>query len=693
MGSRLVWFSRALVACATAASLVACGGGGGGSSPASIPVAGSTPTPTPVPTLAPTSTQSLPVGTSASTAVTLPGIAAGFAASGTIPAASSGSATLTATLSVTNPSNVTPQQMRRAPAAIGAQSGNVGALAYVALTANAAVTFPSVPAFTFTVPSGTTAPNGFWLAVFDTSQPGLGWTVLGHASSSTATSATFSGINQPFAMSANVTYVVLLFAPGGTYPTPTPSPSPTAIPTPSPAPSAAATATPTPAPTSTAVASCSSTRRSSGSRRLANASGAVGIVPNQLYVTYRSGGRAVQSAEQAASVVRSTDAGTDATGVHRVVTLASGIDAVRAASLLRAQANVVDVAPLHYRRPSSDAVANDPLLNNYKQWYLYKTNVADGAWNVTHGSSAITVAVIDTGVDQTNVDLAQKLDVHDSIINGVVTTSAQDTDGHGTNVAGLAVAQPNNGYGFAGVGWDVHLLAYKIFPDSTPTCESPSASTGDEALAIRAAVDAGASVISMSLGGPQSAGADAAEQSAVNYALSHNVTVVAAAGNEYPSTDGNQPDYPGAYPGVIAVGATGVVDATANQYSSITSETIASYSNSGPTVVAPGGDASDNSDNDYLHWITGYSTTTAGYPADQCTNTGGVCITLFNGTSQATPQVSGLVALLEAKHGGARSLTPAAVTTILQQTAVPLPGIAATRQGAGRIDAAAALAQ
>ena len=692
MRSRLVWFSRAFVACLTAASLAACGGGGG-SSPAPIPVSGSTstPTPTPAPTLAPTSTQSLPVGSSASAALALPAIAAGFAASGTVPAATSGSATLTATLSATNPSAVAPQTMRRAPAAIGAQNGSVGALAYLALTANAALTLPALPAFTFTVPSGASAPNGFWLAVLDESQPGLGWTVLGKASSSTAGTATFSGLGGPFAMSANVTYVVLLFAPGGTYPTPSPTPSPS--PSPSVLPSPAASATPTPAPTSSPVAACASVRRASGSRRPANASGPVGIVPNQLFVTYRSGGRSVQSAEQAASVVRSVEAGTDATGLHRILTFGSAGDAARAASSLRAQANVAGVAPLHYRRPSGDAVANDPLLSTSKQWYLYKTNVADGAWNVTHGSAAITVAVIDTGVDQTNIDLAPKLDVHESIVNGVVTTSAQDTDGHGTNVAGLAVAQPNNGYGFAGVGWDVHLLAYKIFPDSTPTCASPSASTGDEALAIRAAVDAGASVISMSLGGPQSAGIDAAEQSAVTYALSHNVTVVAAAGNEYPSTDGNQPDYPGAYPGVIAVGATGVVNTTANVYSSITAETIASYSNSGPTVVAPGGDSSGLTDNDDLHWITGYSTTTAGYPADRCSNSGGVCVTLFNGTSQATPQVSGLVALLEAKHGGPRSLTPAAVTTILQQTAVPLPGISPTRQGAGRIDAAAALAQ
>ena len=157
------------------------------------------------------------------------------------------------------------------------------------------------------------------------------------------------------------------------------------------------------------------------------------------------------------------------------------------------------------------------------------------------------------------------------------------------------------------------------------------------------------------------------------------------------STDGNQPDYPAAYPGVIAVGASAVGTHTANQYASITSETVASYSNSGPTLVAPGGDAgSDMTGTDRLLWIEGYSTTTAGYPPDQCSDTGGVCRVLFNGTSQATPQVAGTVALMEAYHGGKRSLTPATVTSILTSTADNI-GAPSNRQGAGRLNAANAV--
>ena len=118
---------------------------------------------------------------------------------------------------------------------------------------------------------------------------------------------------------------------------------------------------------------------------------------------------------------------------------------------------------------------------------------------------------------------------------------------------------------------------------------------------------------------------------------------------------------------------------------------MSSYSNSGPTLVAPGGDASAG-DSDLLHWIEGYSTTTAAFAADRCSNSGGVCRVLFTGTSQATPQVAGTVALMEAYHGGPRSLTPARVLQLLQQTADPLPGISSTRQGAGRLNAGNAVA-
>jgi hypothetical protein len=461
-------------------------------------------------------------------------------------------------------------------------------------------------------------------------------------------------------------------------------------------------ATPTPVPVATATpaagVACSSVSRSGlAGRRLARAAGtpASWIAPNRLYVTYRTaaGESAARAIDGVVRSARSTDLGSSGSLSHRLVTVPAGSTSAAATSALRATAGVVDVQPLHLRRPSSDAVANDPLLDDSDQWYLYKTNVDAGAWSATHGSSAVSVAIIDTGVDETNRDFT--FAVRESVVNGVKTTgagAAQDTNGHGTNVAGLATAAANDGYGFAGVGYATPVQAYRIFPDATASSDCQTADTGDEAVAIRDAVANGASVINLSLGSPQSAGADQAEQDAIAYALANNVTVVAAAGNEYGTSDGNQVDYPAAYPGVIAVGASAVQDATPGSYGSITVETVASYSNSGATLVAPGGDATSDEDDDVLHWIENYSTTTAAYPPDQCSNGGGVCLAYFNGTSQATPQVAGTVALMEAYHGGARSLSPSQVSATLQQTADQINGISSTRQGAGRLDAAKAVA-
>jgi len=460
--------------------------------------------------------------------------------------------------------------------------------------------------------------------------------------------------------------------------------------------------TPTPSPT---PSSCTAAyARGANGARLAPRAEAGGTVPNQLYVTYRpsAASRATSSIDRSVAATRAVDLGVQVGNARRILTLPAGADFAKAASTLRTNPDVVDVAPLHYRAAASvppagtDAV-NDQYSDNVDQWYLYITSTNPAAWATTTGSTAVTIAVIDTGVDETNIDLVPKVDYSASILNGTTTTgltASHDGDGHGTNVAGLAAALPNNLYGFAGVGYSTHLLVYKIFPPASATNPCPQASTADEALAITDAVNRGASVINLSLGSPQSQNADPAEQNAIATAIADNVTVVAAAGNEFPGSDGQQLDYPAAYSGVVAVGASAAVDDNVGaSYSAISSENVASYSNSGPTLLAPGGDAHGSGDaNDVLHWIEGYSTTNPDLPANgKCSNNGGVCRALFNGTSQATPQVSGAIALMEAYHGGARSLTPPQVTTILRNTADNI-GVSSTRGGAGRLNVANAVA-
>lgn len=458
----------------------------------------------------------------------------------------------------------------------------------------------------------------------------------------------------------------------------------------------------TPSPTPTANCSDSIARVPMTSRRGA-ASAASDVVPNRLYVTYQaaSGVRSGASVARAVNASRTVELGSVQGQNVAAVTIPDGMSLASATASLKATPGVVDVQPLHYRHVTScTPTANDGRFNSTEQWYLFRTSVPNGAWTLTHGAG-ITVAVIDTGADETNQDLAVKIDLKESIVSGVVKNGAgsvQDTNGHGTNVAGLVAAATNNSYGYASTGWDVRLQIYKVFPDATSTSDQQNADTADEAHAINDAVANGASVINLSLGGAQSNGVDTAEKNAVAAAIAAGVTVVAAGGNEYPTTDGQQPDYPAAYPGVIAVGASAVQDATPGVYSSITTESAASYSNSGVTLLAPGGDAPSSEGGtggtpiDPLHWIEGYSTSTAAYPPDKCSNSGGVCAAYFNGTSQATPQVSAAVALMMAYHGGVKSLAPSRVSQLLSQTTDVLPGISSTRQGAGRLNVYAAVA-
>ena len=433
-----------------------------------------------------------------------------------------------------------------------------------------------------------------------------------------------------------------------------------------------------------------------------------GIDTSTVLVSYR--GRAAQMrvrSQQIATAEATTNGSeiTTAAGTYeRFVRVPAGTDATAFAAKLRTQSDVADVYPVHQRvplgRPATSV--NDPHANNVDQWYLF----ADGypnAWSYNLGASA-KIAIIDTGADLNNPDLSAKIDFS----KGYQTATAQDTNGHGTNVSGIAGSLTNNTTGFAGAGYNVRLFEYNIFPDTTATSDSQSASVADEVSAINDAVTRGADVISLSLGAAQdtgsdfnSAGFDQGEHDAIEAAISAGVVVVAAAGND---ADGGESgtkhivlDYPAAYDNVIAVGATSLHD-TANPGSFAgATEYVAPYSQYGPGlgVVAPGGDPSANDANP-LHWVWNYSTSTANFPTDQCTYGHGTlphvptnCTAFFAGTSQATPQVSAAAALLISAAGGHHSLTPARVTQLLEDTA---DNINDPHQGHGRLNVYKAIA-
>lgn len=207
-------------------SLAGCGGGGGAGSAAALPPP--LPAPTLAPTLAPSSTASVTLGTQPSV-VTLPAIAGGVSASLQVAAASATGAHLTATLSAAAPSGVpAPASVGRIPRTIGASP--LDPIAFVALSADAGVTLTAVPGPAFSVPGTVTAPNGFWLALYDATNPAAGWTTVAGPVSPASGAVTFPAGTKPLTLRAGAGDALLLFAPGGVFPTPSPAPIPTATP-------------------------------------------------------------------------------------------------------------------------------------------------------------------------------------------------------------------------------------------------------------------------------------------------------------------------------------------------------------------------------------------------------------------------------------------------------------------------------
>jgi subtilisin family serine protease len=478
--------------------------------------------------------------------------------------------------------------------------------------------------------------------------------------------------------------------------------------------------------TSGSIATVSS---SSSARRLATASRAAPSGPRffsrgyaglpttsstRLVVRYRTaamptGPSQALDIERAVGAARGVGVGFVQNGLAtRIVTVAPGDTLDALAARLRARSEVASVEPerLYYRESSTAVPVNDTHYNNSDQWYLFADRAAN-AWGYTEGSNGIAIAIVDTGADFNHPDLqGGKITFAESILSGVKTqgaAAAQDTDGHGTNVAGIAAADTNNAYGFAGLGFKSSLQIYKVFPNGTASNKyMTTANSGDVTQAIYDAVANGARIINLSVGTCQAQGVDTMQQQAVDYALAHGVVVVAASGNERVSSSMLDPacqngsstvDFPAAYDGVIAVGASAAVDtSTPNQYiAGITGERVASYSNAGPglALVAPGADptSADQSATvaDPVHWIEGLYTTTPADPTQACQNPSD-CAALFAGTSQAAPQVAAAAALLLAVNPG---LTPAQVKTILVSTA---DDIGDPNEGGGRLDAYRALA-
>jgi subtilisin family serine protease len=321
---------------------------------------------------------------------------------------------------------------------------------------------------------------------------------------------------------------------------------------------------------------------------------------------------------------------------------------------------------------------SDPLVT--KQWYLTQSRFYE-SWLTLPALDRIPVAVIDSGVDAAHPELDKKILDAKSFVGGSART---DSLGHGTFVAGLIAAGMDNGIGIAGLAPSAELLVAKVVTGAR------SIPVEAEARAIRWAVENGARVINMSLGGlrdpldPDRDTYSRLEADAVAYAVSNGVVVVAAVGNgdQAPRSPWPYASYPAALPhvlGVSAVGQTGAVPKFSNR------DRI--YND----IAAPG--------EEILSIFP--RPLTARFPA--CSEQGySSCgpeeYREAEGTSFASPQVSAAAAVLLSLRPLLRSEQ---VTAILQRTAVDLSsatgcaGCAIGRDehsGSGRLDVAAAIA-
>ena len=354
----------------------------------------------------------------------------------------------------------------------------------------------------------------------------------------------------------------------------------------------------------------------------------------------------------------------------------------------------VEYAEPNFLCYKTDTTPNDPFFG--EMWGLKNsgpstTSVKAGAdieairaWDLTTGSETVVVAVIDTGVFLQHADLAANAWVNpreianngvDDDANGLVDDvngwnffannnrvyTDPSVDGHGTHVAGTIGAVGNNGLGVTGVAWHVKVMSLK-FLDRTP------GSIDGAVRAINYVVEQKRRGVNVKVINASwiSSGDSRALHDAIAAAGSAGILFVCAAGNGGADSVGDNndstPTLPAAWtdlPNLISVAA---LDSGDN---------LAPFSNYGSvsvSVAAPG---------------VGILST---YPPDGSSASGSYAY--MEGTSMATPHVTGIAALLAARYP---SMVPAEIRQRIITTVQPLPGLVGRVSAAGRVNAYNAL--
>jgi len=352
------------------------------------------------------------------------------------------------------------------------------------------------------------------------------------------------------------------------------------------------------------------------------------------------GGELIQSPSPTGRMVCSVEPSTDIAQLAADLSARDDVD--------WAEPDVVDRATL---------VPSDPRFA--QQWGLPKIN-APAAWDLETGAATVLIGIIDSGISMAgtgglnhpDLDASRYLLGTDFIDGG----TPRDLNGHGTHVAGIAAGEGNNGEGVTGVNWGSQVYVCRTL-DATGNGSSANFAAAVEEIVDFAVANSLRAVINYSGGGA----ANNTKRDACQYVQDHGMILVAATGND----DAGPIIFPAAYStvfgAVIAVGSTDQDD------------TVSSFSNVGPevTVVAPGRGI-----------MSTMPTYAVGIPAALNYDT-------LDGTSMATPFVTGLAALMWSRHPG---FSNQRIRDCLTQTAVKLgAGNFDNGWGFGRIDAEAAL--
>jgi subtilisin family serine protease len=420
--------------------------------------------------------------------------------------------------------------------------------------------------------------------------------------------------------------------------------------------------------------------------------------PNELIVTYRPssvgapsmGSRALASRTLGAAIIGAIRSHVHAHIAARASAL-TGVSPTVMAARIRVQ-NPGDVATVAAALRSDPAVAavernglvfrdaatlptrssNDPLYPE-QAWHYGMVDLPE-AWAITTGSASVLVGVVDDGIRKDHPGIAANLtsDGYDFVSNDLTACSgdgvpragdgdgydpdptipavcdggADSIGGHGLHVAGTIGAVGNDGLGVTGINWSVRIRPVRVLDidgqgtdyDVAQGILYAAGLPADDGKGGTVQATTGVKVINLSLGGSSPSNVI---HDAVIAATNAGALIVAAAGNDGTS----DPEYPAAFPEALSVSAVGP------------DRELASYSSFGSTIdiAAPGGDFDDGDASfGVLSLIWSFKTGAPGYA-------------FANGTSMATPHVSGVAALLLAQNPG---LSPAELRSRLTSYAV-----------------------